>query len=308
MTLARHGMVSLREVLEREPTWTNIAATLQAADRGRHRQRGARLLADLEQERQRAAIHIPDWMVTARWAWKRASSANPRTLASYISTAAAMAERTSSPMLEGLRHPVTKDYIKSLSTLAGPPALKRGANPASLDDVRHIVANATMTTARVVAIAWLRAARIADVLELREGALWWSGGMIAIEQPETKSLLAQGLPRIVMIRCPAWARQVLGPLVTDRPPAGPPLERPAMFTTTRARISAEVRRLLPAKGLSAHSFRKGAVGKMATEDVELEDIAALTGHRSKEGLAAYVGAVPNRTRVSMSRAGGRLAS
>lgn len=168
-----------------------------------------------------------------------------------------------------------------------------GATPATLEDVVHLVRTATPTTAAVVALAWLRAGRMGDILNLRQGGLWAKeDGTVAVEQPPTKALRADGSPDIILIAIPPWAEPVLRPLVAEARPRSRPLDRPPLFTATREGIVREIRKLLPLRGLTAHSFRKGAVARLTASGADLEDVRIMTRHRTREALAHYTGMVP----------------
>lgn len=304
---ARPRSTALADILARSPTPNNIRATIRLADVGGHRRRGARILRDMEDARARTATHIPDWVVVARELWRRAQTASPATLTAYRGAALAVAERTASPLLPAIRHPLVSDYLRALRVAAGPPPLKRGAQPAQLSDVQEIVERASREVAQVVALAWLRAGRVADVLELRQGALWWEGATrLAMEQPPTKALLGLGLPRVIHLWPPAWARTVLNPLVGAGPPAGRGLDRPPLFRVTRQAVAKEIARIRP--GLSAHSLRKGAIATLARGGTGIEDIMVLSGHRSREALTHYLGSVPAELTRSMRTCSALLAN
>lgn len=300
---ARPRTPALAEILARDPTMANLVATINGADRGGHRRRGMKLLSELVECRERTALHVPDWAVVARMMWGRAATATPASLTAYLSGMRAVATRVGSPMAPAIDHPLVADYLQALRIAAGPPALIRGATPATFEDVLRVVERAPRQVAQVVALAWLRAARIADVLELRVGGLWRSGNMLAMEQPPTKHLLARGCPRVVLMDYPEWAEGVLRDLVSTTAPTTAALARPPMFSLTREKIVTAIRRADPTRSLTAHSFRKGAIAALARAGASVHDMTALSGHRTREALCSYLGHVPKEVERSMRRCG-----
>lgn len=149
---------------------------------------------------------------------------------------------------------------------------------------------------QVLVLAWTRAARIADILELRVGGLWViKDNVIGLECGPAKN--HNRVPHIV-IRLPLEDHRLLLPLLATSAPSTPPLARPPLFTDiTTAHMTAALKRIHPR--LSAHSIRHGAIDFLTHKGFSLDMISQLSLHRSRGGIMAYVGMPPPMTCSSL---------
>lgn len=252
-----------------------------------------------------------DPLAAPTWVAKRLRAGiSASTLAQDIAAARTAALTRDKATHDALHSQVLNDTLTAARRLGGPPPIIRGAIPMTQKDYCFLVARGDTTFRQTLALTWIRAARLADTLALRRGALWMKDPdhiNIELGQEKTRKL---GLPGYVTVFIPAMERDLLAPLISKDPPVS--------ALVTRARLLLDItyqdfrRKLMlyrPAGSLlTPHSVRKGAVKTMLEKGRTLAEIALITQHRTTSGLMAYVPFPDTQTASRMSLASRALSS
>ena len=192
--------------------------------------------------------------------------------------------------------PAVRLFIKRIMALRG--SHRQAFRPALLSaDVTAFLATEEVPLALrvVVCLAWRRAARIADILETRQGGLWTRGGQLAdhqevwLEQPFAKMDAAGSFDRVLISLSLSEISLVqrLIPLLSDQPPLLPPHRRHRLFpAVTTAMVASHLDEFF-GRRVGAHSVRRGAMRSLLEACVSLPEVMLLSLHRSTVGAVAY---------------------
>ena len=224
-----------------------------------------------------------------RWAHTLLSEIGTETVARYVSHVAVFNERVFGPV-QGPDAARLSDLRASLAR-AGAGRAVRQAEAATAADVVGIWREAPPEVGLMAAVMWAAALRHADAAGVvATDVLFADDGPVEITLRRTKTTAFGGPPRVVAFVLPAPVRRALRALVTRRG-TGP------LFSVPYRTFLREVQKARP--GMTAHSFRRGAVQAALRGGATDEAVMRLTGHKSLDSLATYAGRLPNTWRTQM---------
>lgn len=167
------------------------------------------------------------------------------------------------------------------------------APPAHHDDLRRLWGSAPPDVALLAAVLWAGAFRHSDLRHVRRADVTaGTDGSFDVLIRLCKTTTRTGQPRVVSIVLPPPAARALEEALRS------PL--PWALFVPYPRFCHFVSSICP--GLTAHSFRRGAVQAAMAAGVEDRAVMRLSGHASRDSLAAYAARIPATWRAQMMRA------
>ena len=238
---------------------------------------------------------LTDVAALQRWAHTLLREVTTETAARYVSHVVVFNERVFGPV-QGPDAARLSDLRASLAR-AGAGRVVKQAEAATAADVVRIWRDASPEVGLMAAVMWAAALRHADAVGVAAtDVVFADDRTVEITLRRTKTTAFGGPPRVVALVLPTQVRRALRVLIRMRG------TRPLFNVPYRAFLK-EVQKVRP--GLTAHSFRRGAVQAALRSGATDEAVMRLTGHKSLESLATYAGRLPNTWRdqmVSASRA------
>ena len=206
-------------------------------------------------------------------------------------------------------HPAVRRFRQRMMALRG--RHRQAFRPViCVSEYRHVMQDAMVPAVlrAVVLLSWRRAARVADILESRQGGLWVPDdgdtppGSLWFEQPFSKTQAAGSWDRL-LIAVEPLERVLLDSIaaVAPRPPLIPPQQRPLMFPTVSTRLVAEALAFSLGRRVGAHSLRRSALVTAIQAGIPLAEAVLLSLHSSVSSAAAYVLRPDTQTANSMAR-------
>lgn len=251
-----------------------------------------------------------DPMIPPTWVARRLREGiSATTLTQDVSAARQAAQTKDRPTRDALHTQVLNDVLAAARRLTGPSPLQKGAVPLTAEEYEVMIGRGDTKFQQTLALCWLRAARTADTLALRQGSLWLRDQhhlCIELGSEKTRKL---GLPGYLTVFLPTREREILRPLISKTPPKTAPLTREPLLVTTYKEFRANFLRYRPAGSrVTPHSLRKGAVLRMIKSGARLRDVALVTQHRTTLGVMAYTSLPDTQTAARMTRASRAITS
>lgn len=293
---------SLGELISAEDDDNTLIYRLAKAARSTpYQDKGDRLLPKIFQDE-------VSTMVATRWVVGRLRKGVSAATVSQDIAAARLSAQWHPPVFsQALNGHILNRALQGARRITGPPPLVKGATPMTTPEYEHLIVRGDLLCRQALALGWMRAARMADVLALRRGSLWLEGADLAIELGAEKAKQL-GIPGFILVTLPVREKLLLLPLIAPCPPASAPLTRPPLLDLTYARFRTYLTtHRPPGSQVTPHSMRKGAVLKMLQAGQPLKNIALITQHRSALGLMAYVSRLDRQTRTRMESASAAIA-
>lgn len=287
---------SLQELRAAPATEDLVFRVARAARSEGYQARGEQLLQEVFEQ----GI---DGLTAARWATSRLrSGVSASTLAQDVSAARRAAMGHDQRYQTALNDQLLKDVVTASRRLEGPAPLIKGATPMLREEYDALLSRGPLRCRQMLALCWLRAARAADIIAMKEGSLWMADGLLHIELGQEK-VRKLGIPGFMVVPLPLRERVILAPLIARHPPSTPPFSRRPLLPVTYQDFYGYITTHRPTgSNITPHSLRKGAVVRMLDAGKPLRDIALVTQHRSTCGLMSYIPKLDRETRQRMTSA------
>ena len=194
---------------------------------------------------------------------------------------------------------IVPGFCRALRKLAGDHRQK-ATTPMTLQAYSNLLDQLTFPFNAIVILAWKRAARIMDILEVRHGGLFH--GILHSEL--LQSISSRGLHPVIL-ECPfdkvgrfglfdthqlaltSKELRILAPLISSAKPTNPPRDRPLMFPQVSTElVSQAIAKHAPS--LTSRSIRRGALQTLIAEGFPLQWCILLSLHKSFNGAMRYV--------------------
>lgn len=218
-----------------------------------------------------AIPHIPEWILSL--------NVQPRTAKNYLSALTTVATRISGLTAAELnaRFPELPDTQAVLSRAQPFTPVKR-AKLANTTDVMTLLEQEPQGRGLLAALMWFAAARFSDLhlLCARHFLLDPRRRRVRVHLFRTKTDQS-GLGRFILVQLPTQVFTLLDVSLRGKAPD----DRWMNITYPR------MYPFLKEQGLTAHSFRRGAINAALDAGVTPEQLMLLTGHKTREALLRY---------------------
>ena len=281
-----------------------------------YRQQALRLYVDLRLE---LAMQGVGPVGLLAWIMRRLTTAWPQSVHKYVSAVKSLTERIDVVVNGLVSHWWVSDFLNACKKSWGPPAPVRGATRLPAGVYQKVISDrqVSLDVRQVIALAWVRGGRAADVLAMREQGLWTPGpkdlpadvvavmatavagsAAVAMEFQGVKGY-PLGVVDALYVVLPPQELQLVREMLQRTRPTSPPHSRALLFpNVTTAKVAEALARWGP---YSAHSLRKTRIQQWIENGFSIHQVAILSMHRSMESVMAYAARPDDETIKSMLR-------
>lgn len=261
-------------------------------------------------------LHFPDStddleIRLLHWATQRLHTATALSVSNYLS------------MVTGLIHlhfgidlrtsPLIHGFTKSIRRLQGDHRT-HPTDPMTHEEMKDIILTASFPINTIILLAWKRAGRVKDILELRRGGVWTDFPLhtltdiqrvpVNMEIPFDKVRWA-GMTEFLPLLIEREFFPLLLPFLSFSPPTSPPRERPLLFAgILTSHVTREIQK--SNKNLSSRSIRRGTLQHLIQRGFTTQECTQLSLHRSLDGFMRYVQRPDNATLSTLTKIQGTL--
>lgn len=229
------------------------------------------------------------------WLVKRLRSASPTSVMRYWAWVTPHLQDAVGVPMSGL--PMVRLALRRLAKIHGRGRAKDGGVIGPEEFARYVSDPSLPSDVRAASvIAWRRAARVADVAEVREGGLASTGlpvlkGSRMMVEVFVEVVFDKSHPTGTLEKLAFWVTEPefahVRPFVTEHLARSHPSTRRLMFPgLTAAGVGAHLSRIV-GRPLGGHVFRRSAIQLAIAAGVPSWAIVAVTLHGSREGFLAY---------------------